>query len=130
MRMNLRLVRASQFLSQFSNLKIRHKFEKYHLISDALFRLQSLNKKDLLDDHDELDEFFVEYTIFVIYVYNTILIKLNSKFRARIIKKYSKKKFSRKIIQIINQNETLNENAIELSFVREFDTISRESIYI
>jgi hypothetical protein len=29
MRMNLRLVRASQFLSQFSNLKIRHKFEKY-----------------------------------------------------------------------------------------------------
>jgi hypothetical protein len=87
MKMNLRLVRASQFLSQFSNLKIRHKFEKYHLISDALFRLQSLNKKDLSDDHDELDELFVEH---VIYVYNTILVKLNSEFRARIIEKYFK----------------------------------------
>jgi hypothetical protein len=51
MRMNLRLVRAFQFLSQFSNLKIRHKPKKYHLISDALFRLQSLNKKDLSNDH-------------------------------------------------------------------------------
>jgi hypothetical protein len=125
MRMNLRLIKVSQFLNQFSNLKIRHKLEKYHLISDALFRLQSLNIKVLLDDHDELDVFFVEYTIFVIYVYNMILIELNSKFRARIVERYSKNKSWKKIIQIINQNETLDENAIELSFVRGFDNISR-----
>jgi hypothetical protein len=125
--MNLRLVQTSQFLSQFSNLKIRHKLENYYLISDALSRLQSLNKKDLFDDHDDLDELFVEYTIFVIYVYNTILIKLNSKFRARIIERYFKNESWRKIIQIINQNETLNENAIDLFFMRKFDTISRES---
>jgi hypothetical protein len=127
LRMILRLVRASQFLSQFSDLKIRHKLEKYYLISDALFRLQNLNKKNLLDDHDELDELFVEYTIFVIYVYNTILIKLNSKFRTRIIEKYSKNESWRKIIQIIDQNETLNENVAELSFVREFVITSRKS---
>jgi hypothetical protein len=61
MRMNLRLIRAFQFLSQFSNLKIRHKSEKYHLISDALSRLQSLNKENLSDDHDELNELFVDH---------------------------------------------------------------------
>jgi hypothetical protein len=55
MRMNLKLIRVSQFLSQFSNLEIRHKSRKYHLISDALSRLQSLNKEDLSDDHEELN---------------------------------------------------------------------------
>jgi hypothetical protein len=88
MRMNLRLIKASQFLSQFFNLKIRHKSDKYHLISNALFRLQSLNKKNLSDDHAELNELFVKHN--VIYVYNTTLIKLNSEFRKRIIKKYFK----------------------------------------
>lgn len=86
MRMNLRLIRAFQFLSQFLNLKIRHKSKKYHLIFDAFSRLQSLNKKDLSDDHDELDELFADH---VICVYNTTLVKLNPDFRTRIVKEYS-----------------------------------------
>ncbi len=81
------MIKISQFLSQFSNLKIRHKLEKYHLIFDAFFRLQSLNKKNLLDDYDELDELFVEH---VICAYNTILVELNSEFRMRIIDEYFK----------------------------------------
>jgi hypothetical protein len=87
MKMNLRLIRVFQFLSQFSNLKIRHKFEKYHLISDALFRFQSLNKEHLSNDHAELNELFVEHAI---HAYNTILVKLNSEFRKRIMNNYSK----------------------------------------
>jgi hypothetical protein len=126
MQMNLRLVWASQFLSQFSNLKIRHKLEKHHLILDALSRLQSLNKKNLLDDHAKLNELFVDYTK-VIYVYSTILMKLNSEFRAKIIEKYFKDESWKKIIQTIDQNAALRENAAELLFVREFVTISRES---
>ncbi len=124
MRMNLRLIRVFQFLSQFSNLKIRHKSKKYHLIFDALSRLQSLNKKDLSNDHAELNEFFVDHN--VIHAYNTILMKLNSEFRKRIIENYFKDESWNKIIHIINQNEALNENVVELSFVREFDTVFRE----
>ncbi len=86
MKMNLRLIRASQFLNQFSNLKIRHKSRKYHLIFDALFRLQSLNKKDLSKDHAKLNELFVDYN--AVHVYNTILMKLNSEFRKRIVNDY------------------------------------------
>jgi hypothetical protein len=122
MRMNLRLVRTSQFLSQFSNLKIRHKSEKYHLILDALSRLQSMNKKDLSDDHVELDELFVDH-----YCYNITLMKLNSEFRKRIIEEYIKNSVWKKIIQTIDQNAVLSENAAKLFFVREFDTVSRES---
>jgi hypothetical protein len=123
MRMNLRLVRAFQFLSQFSNLKIRHKSEKYHLISDALFRLQSLNKENLSDDHAKLNELFVEHAI---YAYNTTLMKLSSDFWKRIIDDYFRDESWKKIIHIINQNEALSENVVELSFVRDSNTVSRE----
>jgi hypothetical protein len=125
MRMNLRLIRVFQFLSQFSNLKIRHKSRKYHLISDALFRLQSLNKKDLSNDHAKLNEFFVDHN--AVHVYNTTLMKLNSEFRKRIMNDYFMNESWKKIIQTIDQNAILEENAIELSFVRGFDTVSRES---
>jgi hypothetical protein len=123
MRMNLRLVRAFQFLNQFSNLKIRHKSEKYHLISDALFRLQNLNKENLSNDHATLNELFVEHAI---HAYNTTLMKLNSEFRTRIIDDYFRDESWKKIIHIINQNETLDENVAELSFVRDSNTVSRE----
>jgi hypothetical protein len=125
MRMNLRLIRVSQFLSQFSNLKIRHKSRKCHLIFDALFRLQSLNKKDLSKDHAKLNEFFVDHN--AVHVYNTILMKLNSEFRKRIVNDYVMNESWKKIIQTIDQNAILEENAVELFFVREFDTMSRES---
>ncbi len=85
-RMNLRLIRVFQFLSQFSNLKIRHKSKKYHLISNAFSRLQNLNKKDLSKNHAKLNEFFVDHN--AVHVYNTILMKLNSEFRKRIVNDY------------------------------------------
>jgi hypothetical protein len=124
MRMNLRLIRVSQFLNQFSNLKIRHKSKKYHLISDALSRLQSLIKENLSDDHAELNELFVDHN--AIHVYNTTLMKLNSEFRRRIVDDYFMNESWKKIIQTIDQNAILEENVAELSFVREFDTISRK----
>jgi hypothetical protein len=125
MKMNLRLIRVSQFLNQFSNLKIRHKSRKYHLISDALFRLQNLNKKDLSKDHAELNELLVDHN--AVHVYNTILMKLNSEFWKHIVNDYVMNESWKKIIQTIDQNAILEENAIEVSFVREFDTMSRES---
>lgn len=118
MRMNLRLIRVSQFLSQFSNLKIRHKSDKYHLISNVLSRLQSLNKSDLSDDHDELNEFFADH-IETICVYMIILTKLSDDFRKRIIDDYSRDNAWLKIIRIIDDNVKLSVDAAQLSFIRE-----------
>ncbi len=98
-RMNLRLIKTSQFFNQFSNLEIRHKSEKYHLISDVLSRLQSLNKENTSNNHVELDELFAEHAV---YAYNIILIEINSDFRQRIINEYFKNEAWKKIIQIIN----------------------------
>ena len=56
MRMNVRLVRASQFLYQF-NLDVRYKSNKEHVVPDALFRLASLNRP-MNKDHSELNVLF------------------------------------------------------------------------
>jgi hypothetical protein len=53
--------------------------------------------------------------------------KLNSEFRRRIIESYFRDKSWNKIIHTIDQNEALDENVAELSFVRESATVSRES---
>ncbi len=58
------------------------------MISNALFRLQNLNKKNLSNNHVKLNELFVEHN--VIYVYNTTLMKFNLEFRKRIIENYFK----------------------------------------
>ena len=59
MRMNTRLIRASQFLKQF-NLNISYKPGKEYIVPDALSRLASLNKHELPDHHSELDSLFRE----------------------------------------------------------------------
>ena len=116
MRLNLRLVRASQFLSQFPNLDIRHKPEKYHVISDALSRLKSLNTSSAeTDDYSELD---------ALYTYHTTLLELNEEFMTKIIHEYTTDEPWKKIIETIDKNIKLGENAAELSFVRE-EAISR-----
>lgn len=68
MRMNVRLVRASQFLRGF-RLVVRHKPGKEHVIPDALSRLASANT-DLPSDpeHSELD---------VLFVYTATLVELS-----------------------------------------------------
>ena len=58
MRMNLRLVRVSQFLRQF-HLIVRHKPGKEHIIPDALSRLASANNLGYNPEYVKLDALFV-----------------------------------------------------------------------
>ena len=56
--MNVRLVRASQFLRQFQ-LDVRHKPGKEHIVPDALSRLASSSNKGLVaEDYSELDALY------------------------------------------------------------------------
>lgn len=53
-RMNVRLVRASQFIRKF-RLVVRHKPRKEHIILDALSKLASTNDAGHNPDNSELD---------------------------------------------------------------------------
>ena len=57
MRMNVRLICASQFLRQFW-LDVCHKPRKDHIVPDALSRLASLNDRGRQPNYSELDALF------------------------------------------------------------------------
>ena len=78
MRMNLCLVRASQFFQQF-RLDVRHKPGKEHIIPDALSRLASTNVGCSDAFHSELDALFT---------YNATLIEIHPALISRILAGY------------------------------------------
>ena len=95
-KLNLRLVRASQYLFNF-NIIIRHKFNKFNVIFDALSRL--LNKITIdvtnkVEIFDVLYEYFVKLTNkkfrttiiqnLTIVIYYIILIKISNDFKRRL----------------------------------------------
>lgn len=72
-RLNLKLIRVSNYIQRF-NLLIKHKFEKLHLISNALFRLSIY---DTNSDENELNVLLI-----------AILVELTFEFRNRIVTDY------------------------------------------
>ena len=78
MRLNLRLVRASQFLQQFK-LDVRYKPSKEHIVSDALSRLASANAQHPDSQQSELDALFT---------YNTTLLEIHPALVSRILAGY------------------------------------------
>ncbi len=78
MRLNLRLIRASQFLQQFK-LDVCHKPGKEHIIPDALSRLASANVGQADPSYSELDALFI---------YNAILVEIRPELISRILARY------------------------------------------
>ena len=106
LRLNVRLIRASQFLRQF-NLQVSHKPGKEHILPDALSRLASLNGEQLSDEHSELD-----------VLYTTTMVEMSEAFHDKCLQGYQKDGFWKRISQQIDDNDALNENAAILPFVR------------
>ena len=79
MRLNLRFVRASQFLQQFK-LDVRHKPGKEYIIPDILSRLASSNIGTTEPSYFELDALFL---------YNTTLVEIHPTLVSRIIAGYN-----------------------------------------
>lgn len=78
MRLNLWLVRASQFLQKFK-LSVRHKPGKQHIIPEVLSRLASTTDGTTNPSYTEFDAFFV---------YNTTLVEIHPTLIARILAGY------------------------------------------
>lgn len=78
MRLNLRLVRTSQFLQQVK-LNVHHMLDKKHIILDALSRLVSSNISLIQPSYSKLDTLFL---------YNTTFVEIHLALVSRIIAKY------------------------------------------
>ena len=113
-KLNLRLVRASQYLSSF-NLAIRHKSGASNVVPDALLRLQALpdipvaEKADILDclygnvvslnaaEHDAL--------LPKVFMYHSTLVEMTDDFKRRLIEAYSNNEQWKKAIDILKEDE-------------------------
>ena len=108
-KLNLRLVKTSQYLFNF-NLIIKHKSDKFNIISNALFKLQKfiIEIKDKIEVLKSLYDTFIElchenvidveascaiskYTFLLseqFFVYHIILIKMTNDFKQKLKQTY------------------------------------------
>ena len=107
MKMNVRLIRASQFLRQF-HLIVRHKPGKEHIIPDALSRLASANNSGHDPEYSKLDALFV---------YHPTLVQINPDLVKRILNDYASNKWWSKIRKQLLDNKKLGVDKALLPFV-------------
>ena len=112
-RMNVRLVRASQFLRQY-RLDVRHKPGKEHIIPDALSRLASTNvdTKCTAPEYSELD-----------VLYTATMVGMSEDFRRRLVEGYRQDEWYSQLFTQIDENEVLGEDAVLLPFTRGRPTL-------
>ena len=136
-KLNIRLVRISQYLSKF-NLIIKHKFNKFNIIFDALSRFQNntnISINDKIDVLETLYDIFIEFCFknLVIVtsslskqsIYHITLIKIIDVFKQKLKRAYQKDTHWKKILDLIksiSQNNVENDMSI-LIFTSINDTI-------
>ena len=117
LRMNVRLVRASQFLRQFQ-LNVRHKPGKDHIVPDALSRLASATTTGLAEDYSELDALYGYTTQAMdpkddLYAYSASIVSMDEAFRSSLLAGYVSDPYWSRIITMIDVGE-----GTDFSFVR------------
>ena len=114
-KLNLRLVRASDYIQRFRNLHFRHKPGKQHIVPDALSRLSSSSSTclDTFGHEGELDALYgFAYT-------TTTLVELHTDLKKQLLDGYAKDPSWQKVINVLDANETDPENAATLPFFRD-----------
>ena len=82
MRINLKLVKVSQFLCRF-NLDVCHKPGKENIVPDALSQLVSTNTGKLPKNYNKLDALAI-----IDIQFKAVLVKINDKFQKQIFDGY------------------------------------------
>ena len=85
LRINIRLIRASQFLRQF-RLEVRHKSGKEHIVPDTLSRLTSARPSTLSSDYSKLNTLYTDYD------YTSTQVQISEVFRTQLTEAYCKNK--------------------------------------
>ena len=123
-KMNLRLVRASEFFQRF-DLDVKHKPGKENIVPDALSCLVSSNKSNYASSRSELDALHCTSCDTVpVYQYAATLVEMSEDFKKKILEGYDKDSGWQRIKEQICTNEELGENSAKLRFEKEKATMS------
>jgi len=113
-KLNLRLVRASQYLSSF-NLSIRHKSGASNVVPDALSRLQAQIDVPAAEKSDILDCLY-GYTVRLspaerdallpeVFTYHSTLVEMTDDFKQRVIQAYANDEQWKRAMDILKDDE-------------------------
>ena len=112
-KLNIKLIRVSIYLFQF-RFDVRYKFDKSHIIFDALSRLSTnncmLNDKNDVFDIENFHDNMINSKNDVTYVYNSDLITISKKFKLKFQKDY---RIDKTWIKILIMFESLNVRLIK-----------------
>ena len=106
-KLNLRLIRASDYVQRFS-LQIRHKSDKFHIVFDALSRLSF--------DRAQLSNYFQDDELDVL-LHTASLVEMSNEFKNKILQNYKNDSDWIKISKMLNKKDVL------LSFLRKNDDL-------
>ncbi len=104
-KLNLRLVRASEYLQRF-RLDVRYKPGKSNIVPDALSRLASREFRPETDE--SLDALTVQ-------CFPATLVEMSPEFRQRLLDGYQEPRWQR-VLKLLRDNELLGENAAKLPY--------------
>ena len=110
-KLNLRLVRASEYLQQF-RLDVRHRTGKSNTVPDALSRLAST--LGAIKDPDELGTLETLHA----YTFHATLVEMSVPFKEQLVLGYTKDIHWRRIMEVIDANDNLGDNAAHLPFLQ------------
>ena len=114
-KLNLRIVRASEYIQRFRNLEFRHKPGKQHIVPDALSRLQSAAKIVRDETEGELDALHG-------YAYTcTTLVEIRPELREQIRQGYAQESAWQKVVKVLDAND--HYEAAKLPFEKDEDGI-------
>ena len=106
MKLNLRLIRASEYLQRF-RLNVRYKPGKANIIPDALLRLASREYR--AETNESLDVLSVQ-------CYPVSLVEISPEFRQRLIDGYDTEPRWTRVRQMVRDNNALGDNAAKLPY--------------
>lgn len=111
-KLNLRLVRASEYLQRF-RLDVRYKPGKANIVPDALSRLASREYQPESDE-SSLDALHSS----TIPTYANVLVEMSPEFRQRVMDGYTTEARWQRISDMITRNDALDTNAAALPYTR------------
>ena len=136
-KLNLRLVRVSQYLSNF-NLIVKYKFDKFNIILDAFSRFQNNTNVSI---NEKIDILKALYNVFIEFchenlititsslskqsIYYITLIKIINEFKQKLKHAYQKNSHWKKILDLIKSTNQVNfENNVSIVDVLIIDVLT------
>ena len=111
-KLNLRLIRAADYIQRF-NLDLRHIAGKTNIVPDALSRL-TVNPPFSTKPNGEEGEL----DMLTAYNYETVFVEMRQDLREELVKAYTTDKQLGKIMDKLEKNERMEENAPQLPYRR------------